>query len=95
MTTTTDNSATQTEELAIIRKPRVEVEDHCGELCVVFTTNLMGGMAACQWVSPTSPEFQSLWLAMKGDVANLEGKPCIVLVRDNRHIFVFDRMADL
>lgn len=79
--------------LAIIRRPHVAVEDHSGQLCIAFDTYITECSAASQWVSPTEERFISLWGAMKGDINNLDGKPC--WVKTGGGLIIFEKVADV
>lgn len=66
-------------QLAIIKDAQVRVEDHTGDLMVVFSAFVSEGVAASHWVGPREDSFQSLWKAMRGNVENLNGRACWVV----------------
>ena len=80
------------EFLAIIRNAHVAAEDHSDELCVWFDAYTSECGAALQIVGPSDTErFATLWTVMKGDVNNLNGKPCWV-THPSLGITQFERM---
>jgi hypothetical protein len=60
--------------LGVIKHAHVDIEDHTGELAIVFDTFIDEASAACQWIMPSDERFISLWEAMHGNVDNLVGK---------------------
>jgi|HubBroStandDraft_4_1064222.scaffolds.fasta_scaffold05408_3 hypothetical protein len=83
------------ERLAIINGAHVAIEDHTGKLAVVFAVNDgLGGQAAAWVLLDERERFESVWEAMLGNVANLNGKACIVDVSEP-HLMIFRRMAKL
>lgn len=65
-----------TRQLAIIRDPRVEFEDHNGRLCLFFETYISECHAAMQVVQLPDTDIPGL----RWDVSALEGQPCWVEV---------------
>lgn len=89
------NTMAEERQLAIIRRPKVAVEDHSGELCVWFDAYTSECGAALQIVAPSDPDrFLSVWNAMAGNVANLDGKACWVAHPD-RGLSIFDGMCNV
>lgn len=73
------DNQTKAREVAIVRDARVAIEDHSHEVCIVLSAYTSEATAADHWIGPSSgPAFLSLWNAMRGNVANLNGKPCWV-----------------
>lgn len=73
------------EQLAIIRRPRVEVEDHSLKPALMFDAFVSEGYAALQIVPLPEVDIPGL----KWDVSALEGKPCWVKL--DKHMILFTR----
>lgn len=78
----------ETEVLAIVRNPRVSIEDHSLKTCLFFDAFTREGFCALQIVAlPELPEIPGI----KWDVSALDGKPCWVTSRPDDNILLFSR----
>lgn len=66
-------------QLAIIRNPRIEYEDHTRGYVYMFDIRISDATSSFFWIAPSNPLFKELWEACaktNGNVSALDGHPC-------------------